>query len=74
LGGAGVFGSEERIFAEHEQLLSCLRSLGVSDSTMAQYEGAVQQLASSTRFVGFAEREQIVLERLQNAGFDIFTD
>ncbi|RXH58172.1 hypothetical protein GRAN_1482 [Granulicella sibirica] len=55
-------------------MLSCLRSLGVSDKAIAQFEAAVLQPHSALRFVGFADQEHIAFDRLQDDGFDIFID
>jgi hypothetical protein len=74
LGSAGTLGSDEKTFSEHQEVLSCLRSLGVSDRAIAQFEAAARQPPSALRFVGFADTEQIAFDRLQDAEFDIFID
>jgi hypothetical protein len=74
LGSAGTLRSDERTFSGQDELEACLRSLGVSDQTLTQFEVTARQPASSVRFVVLAEREQIAFERLQDADFDIFID
>jgi len=74
LGSAGAFGSDERTFSGQNEMVACLRSLGVSEPTLKQFTVSAQQPASAFRFVVFAEKEQIAFERLQDADLDIFID
>jgi hypothetical protein len=74
LGSAGALGSDERSFLGQDELLACLRFLGVSEPTLKQFTVTAQQPASAFRFVVFAEKEHIGFERLQDADLDIFID
>jgi hypothetical protein len=74
LGSAGALGSDERTFSRQDDVVACLRSLGVSDPTLKQFTMTAQQPASVFRFVVFAEKEHIAFERLQDADLDIFID
>ena len=74
LGSAGTLGSAERTFSGPDEVVACLRSLGVSEPTLTQFTMTAEQPASAFRFVVFAEREHIAFERLQDADLDIFID
>ena len=74
LGNARVLGSDEKSFSDQDQVAACLRSLGLSDETIAQFEAVAGQPATATKFVTFSDSEQIAFDRLEDSNFDIFVD
>ena len=74
LGSAGMLGSDEKIFSSEQELVRCLRALGVSEKTISKAEDATRQPASAVRFIGFAENEQLAFSRIQDAEFDLFDE
>lgn len=74
LGNARVLGSDEKTFSNRDQVIACLRSLGLSGGTVVQFEAIATHPVSATKFVTFADSEQIAFERLADSDFDIFDD
>jgi|GEM_PF-4346384 len=46
LGNARVLGSDEKTFSNRDRVIACLRSLGLSDGTIRQFEAIAKQPVS----------------------------
>lgn len=72
LGSSGTIGSDQKTFSSEQELVDCLRALGVSEGSVFRAQVSAGDPASILRFIGVAVDEQIPFDRIQDAAFDLF--
>ena len=72
LGSSGTIGSDQKTFSSEQELVGCLRALGVSEGTILRAEGSARAPASILRFIGFAVDEQLPFSHIEDADFHLF--